>query len=152
MRGAARQFGARIVDYQSCNLGDAATMYSREAFFYPASSRYILDNQYDAWAGAGTNWLLKDYLLWYLAGAEAFYHEEGVDIFWKPGGYSMAPGYDTTINQYFQDVAHDSGMGTNVYASDTQYSSGIVSGPPASGTMCLRASRWVPTWSFWTIR
>ena len=29
--------------------------------------------------------------------------------------------------------------------SDMQYSSGIVSGPPAVGTMCLRASRWVPT-------
>jgi hypothetical protein len=43
-------------------------------------------------------------------------------IFWKPAGYTMATGYDTTINQYFQDVAHDSGMGTNVYASDTQYS------------------------------
>jgi hypothetical protein len=44
-------------------------------------------------------------------------------IFWKPNGYTMAPGYETTINQYFADVAHDSGMGTNVYASDTQYSS-----------------------------
>jgi len=44
-------------------------------------------------------------------------------IFWKPAGYTMAPGYDTTINQYFADVAHDSGMGTNVYAAATQYSS-----------------------------
>ena len=42
-------------------------------------------------------------------------------IYWKPAGYSMAPGYDTTINQYFTDVAHDSGLGSNVYASDTQY-------------------------------
>src|SRR5207244_3406904 len=30
---------------------------------------------------------------------------------------------DTTINQFFGDVAHDSNMSTNVYASDTQYSS-----------------------------
>ncbi len=43
-------------------------------------------------------------------------------IYWVPGGYSIAPGYDTTINQFFTDVAHDSGMGTNVYAVDTQYS------------------------------
>jgi hypothetical protein len=42
-------------------------------------------------------------------------------IYWKPAGFSMAPGYDTTINQYFTDVAHDSGLGSNVYASDTQY-------------------------------
>jgi len=44
-------------------------------------------------------------------------------IYWVPSGYSIAPGYDTTINQFFGDVAHDSNMGTNVYAVDTQYSS-----------------------------
>jgi hypothetical protein len=42
-------------------------------------------------------------------------------IYWKPAGSSMAPGYDTTINQYFADVAHDSNMSTNVYAATTQY-------------------------------
>lgn len=98
LRGAARQFGTGIVDYQSANLGDAATMFSREAFFYPASSRYILDNQYDAWAGAGTNWLLKDYLLWHLAGADAFYNEQGVDIFWKPGGSSAGDAFPVQLS------------------------------------------------------
>ncbi len=44
-------------------------------------------------------------------------------IYWVPSGYSIASGYDTTINQFFTDVAHDSNMGTNVYATDTQYSS-----------------------------
>ncbi len=44
-------------------------------------------------------------------------------IYWVPSGYSIASGYDTTINQFFTDVAHDSNMGTNVYAVDTQYSS-----------------------------
>jgi hypothetical protein len=42
-------------------------------------------------------------------------------IYWVPGGFSIAPGYDATINQFFTDVAHDSGMGTNVYAAATQY-------------------------------
>jgi len=42
-------------------------------------------------------------------------------IYWVPSTFSIAPGYDTTINQYFTDVAHDSNMSTNVYATDTQY-------------------------------
>ena len=98
LRGAAREFGCEIVDYQSANLGDSATMFSREAFFYPASSRYILDNSYDAWSGAGTNWLLKDYLLWYLAGADAFYNEQGVDIYWKPGGGSAGDDFPVQLS------------------------------------------------------
>jgi len=44
-------------------------------------------------------------------------------IYWVPNGYSIASGYDTTINQFFTDVAHDSGMSSNVYAVDVQYSS-----------------------------
>ncbi|HZK79413.1 MAG TPA: hypothetical protein VFC46_00055, partial [Humisphaera sp.] len=86
LRGAARQFDSAIVDYQSCNLGDASTIFTRDSQMYPGSARYIYDNQYDVWAGAGLNWVLKDYLLFHLAGADAFYHEEGQDIFWKPGG------------------------------------------------------------------
>lgn len=86
MRGAARQFGCGFADYQSCNLGDAATMFSRESFFYPASPRYILDNSYDSFAGAGVNWLWKDYVLFHFAGVSAFYNEQGIDLFWKPGG------------------------------------------------------------------
>lgn len=93
LRGAARQFGAGIVDYQSCNFGDASTIFSREGLTYPATSRFILDNQYDAWAGSGMNWVLKDYLLFHIAGADAFYHEEGNDIFWKPGGNSAGDGF-----------------------------------------------------------
>jgi hypothetical protein len=88
LRGACRQFGTKLVNYQSCNLGDSATMFSREAYFYPASSRYVMDNSYDAWAGAGVAWLLRDYLLWHLAGVAAFYNEQGVDLYWKPGGNS----------------------------------------------------------------
>jgi hypothetical protein len=98
LRGAARQFGAKIVDYQSCNFGDSATMFSRESYLYPASSRYILDNSYDAWAGAGVNWLLKDYFLWHLAGVDAFYNEQGVDIFWKPGGGSAGDNFPVRLS------------------------------------------------------
>src|SRR5205085_1341783 len=98
LRGAARQFGAQMVDYQSCNFGDAATMFSREHYFYPASSRFILDNSYDAWAGAGTNWLLKDYLLWHLAGVSAFYNEQGIDLFWKPGGNSAGDDFPVQLS------------------------------------------------------
>ncbi len=98
LRGAARQFGRQIADYQSCNLGDAATMFSRQAFFYPASSRYVLDNSYDAFAGAGVNWLWKDYVLWHLAGTSAFYNEQGVDLFWKPGGGSAGDEFPVQLS------------------------------------------------------
>jgi len=43
-------------------------------------------------------------------------------IYWAPSGYSFNPGYTSTIDQYFGDVAHDSGMSSNVYAVATQYS------------------------------
>jgi hypothetical protein len=44
-------------------------------------------------------------------------------IYWVPSGSSMPSGYQSTINQFFTDVAHDNNMSTNVYAVDTQYSS-----------------------------
>lgn len=43
-------------------------------------------------------------------------------IYWIPSGYSVASGYASTINQFFADVAHDSGLTTNVYSVATQYS------------------------------
>jgi hypothetical protein len=120
LRGAARQFGAKIVDYQSANLGDAATMFSREAYFYPASSRYILDNSYDAWAGAGANWLLKDYLLFHLAGVDAFYNEQGVDIFWKPGGGSAGDDFPVQLSPKGK-VAEAVQRVAQAYPRGTQY-------------------------------
>jgi len=118
LRGAARQFGAQFVNYQSCNLGDAATMFSRQNYLYPASSRYILDNQYDTWAGAGHHWLLKDYLLWHMAGVDAFYNEQGIDIFWKPGGNSAGDDFPVDLSpkgrtaQFVQKIAHEHDRGT----------------------------------------
>ena len=45
-------------------------------------------------------------------------------IYWNPSGYSKAlpAGYDTLVNQYFKDVAADSGKQSNVYFTATQYS------------------------------
>lgn len=98
MRGAARQFGAKLCDYQSCNLGDASGIFSRQASFWPGSSRYILDNNYDVWAGAGLNWVLKDYVLFWLAGCDAFYHEEGNDIYWKAGGNAAGDDFPVELS------------------------------------------------------
>jgi hypothetical protein len=98
LRGAARQFGGKFVDYQSANLGDSATMFSRQNFIYPANAKYILDNSYDAWAGAGVTWLLKDYLLWHMAGVDAFYNEQGIDMFWKPGGIAAGDNFPVQLS------------------------------------------------------
>ena len=45
-------------------------------------------------------------------------------IYWNPAGYgqSLPSGYDTLVNQYFGDVAADSGKSSNVYYTETQYS------------------------------
>ena len=48
-------------------------------------------------------------------------------IFWEPPGYGVSANYDSLIKRYFGDVATDSGLRTNVYYSDTQYTDG--SGP-----------------------
>jgi hypothetical protein len=44
-------------------------------------------------------------------------------IFWQPTGYAhpFPSGYQSTIEQYFTDVAHDSGGTDNVYGISTQY-------------------------------
>jgi hypothetical protein len=45
-------------------------------------------------------------------------------IYWVPPGYAMQAGYSTLIDQYFTDVAADSGKSTNVYYTATQYRDG----------------------------
>jgi hypothetical protein len=45
-------------------------------------------------------------------------------IYWVPSGYTMQSGYSNLINQYFTDVAADSGKTSNVYYTGTQYSDG----------------------------
>jgi hypothetical protein len=49
-------------------------------------------------------------------------HSSGVfAIFWVPPSYQLPPGYQSTITQYFADVAHDSFLASNVFGVDTQY-------------------------------
>jgi hypothetical protein len=49
-------------------------------------------------------------------------HSSGVfAIFWVPPSYELPPGYQSTITQYFADVAHDSFLPSNVFGVDTQY-------------------------------
>jgi hypothetical protein len=45
-------------------------------------------------------------------------------IYWVPSGFSISSDYSSVINQFFTDVAADSGKTSNVYYSDTQYADG----------------------------
>lgn len=45
-------------------------------------------------------------------------------IYWVPSGYTTQSGYSSVINQFFTDVAADSGKTSNVYYTGTQYSDG----------------------------
>jgi len=49
-------------------------------------------------------------------------HSSGVfAIFWVPPSYSLPNGYQSTVTQYFTDVAHDSFLTSNEFGADTQY-------------------------------
>jgi hypothetical protein len=50
----------------------------------------ILDNYYSVYSGAGMTWYKFDIWYQYMAGSSMFYHEQGFDEFWKPGGTSAA--------------------------------------------------------------
>src|SRR2546421_1056026 len=45
-------------------------------------------------------------------------------IYWVPSNFTVDSSYTSTINQFFADVAQDSGKLSNVYYSDTQYYGG----------------------------
>jgi hypothetical protein len=88
LRGAARQNGGMTCGYRSCNFGDASTIFS-EAQSY-TKPRNILDNYYSVFSGAGMTWYKMDIWYQYLAGSAMFYHEQGFDEYWKPGGTTAA--------------------------------------------------------------
>jgi len=88
MRGGARQRGALTATYRSCNFGDSSTIFSNAGSFHAPQN--ILDNYYSVYAGAGMTWYKMDLWYQYMAGSAMFYHEQGFDEFWMPGGTSAA--------------------------------------------------------------
>jgi len=88
MRGAARQHGINTCTYRSCNFGDSSTIFSdTQSYHYP---KHILDNYYSVFSGAGMTWYKFDIWYQYMAGSSIFYHEQGFDEFWQPGGTTAA--------------------------------------------------------------
>ena len=75
-------------------------------------------------------------------------------VFWTPAGYSSSftAGYESLIEQYLTDVAHDSGSLTNVYSVLQQYTNAssqpinynIVAGAPIIDTTALPTSGCTP--------
>jgi hypothetical protein len=88
LRGAARQFDGLTATYRSCNFGDSATMFSNSQSYHTPQN--ILDNYYSVYSGAGMTWYKFDIWYQYMAGASLFYHEQGFDEFWRPGGTAAA--------------------------------------------------------------
>jgi hypothetical protein len=96
MRGAARQRDGLTATYRSCNFGDSATIFSQQQSY--TSPRNLLDNYYSVYAGAGMTWYKFDIWYQYMAGSSMFYHEQGFDEFWKPGGTTAAGVKEVTLS------------------------------------------------------
>jgi len=88
MRGAARQHGGLTGTYRSCNFGDSSTIFANTSSFH--SPQNILDNYYSVFSGAGMTWYKFDIWYQYMAGSSLFYHEQGHDEYWRPGGTAVA--------------------------------------------------------------
>jgi len=88
LRGAARQNGGLTATYRSCNFGDASTIFSETQSY--TKPKNILDNYYSVFSGAGMTWYKMDLWHQYMSGASMFYHEQGFDEFWIPGGTGAA--------------------------------------------------------------
>ncbi|MBW3542568.1 MAG: hypothetical protein KY476_20080 [Planctomycetes bacterium] len=88
MRGLARQGSHLTATYRSCNFGDSSTIFSNTQSYH--SPQNILDNYYSVFSGAGMTWYKMDLWYQYMAGSSMFYHEQGFDEFWQPGGTTAA--------------------------------------------------------------
>lgn len=77
-----------MATYRSCNFGDSSTIFSNGGSYH--SPQAILDNYYSVYSGAGMTWYKFDIWHQYMSGSGLFYHEQGFDEFWKPGGTSAA--------------------------------------------------------------
>ena len=84
LRGAARQNGGIAATYRSCNFGDSSTIFSVASSY--TKPQNILDNYYSVYSGAGMTWYKMDIWYQYMAGSAMFYHEQGFDEYWRPGG------------------------------------------------------------------
>jgi len=96
LRGAARQHDILSATYRSCNFGDSSTLFSPTATF--SLPKNILDNYYSVFSGAGMTWYKFDLWYQYMAGASMFYHEQGFDEFWQPGGTTAAGIHDVQLS------------------------------------------------------
>jgi hypothetical protein len=96
MRGIARQGGHTTCTYRSCNFGDSSTIFSNTQSYH--SPQNIFDNYYSVFSGAGMTWYKFDIWYQYMAGSSMFYHEQGFDEFWKPGGTTAAGVYATQLS------------------------------------------------------
>jgi hypothetical protein len=96
LRGAARQNGGLTATYRSCNFGDASTIFSEQQSF--TKPKNILDNYYSVYSGAGMTWYKMDLWYQYMSGSSMFYHEQGFDEFWIPGGTSAAGAKDVQLS------------------------------------------------------
>ena len=96
LRGIARQGGHLTATYRSCNFGDSATIFSNEGSYH--SPQNILDNYYSVYSGAGMTWYKFDIWYQYMAGSSLFYHEQGFDEFWRPGGTAAAGVHEVELS------------------------------------------------------
>lgn len=96
MRGASRQWGNMTATYRSCNFGDASTIFSDTQSYHAPKNFY--DNFYSVISGAGMTWYKMDIWYQYMAGASMFYHEQGFDEYWQPGGTTAAGLWETQLS------------------------------------------------------
>lgn len=96
MRGAARQHGITTATYRSCNFGDSSTIFSDAQSYH--APKNIFDNYYSVFSGAGMTWYKFDIWYQYMAGSSMFYHEQGFDEYWQPGGTTAAGIYDVQLS------------------------------------------------------
>lgn len=96
LRGAARQRQVLTCTYRSCNFGDSSTIFSDTQSY--TSPRNIFDNYYSVFSGAGMTWYKMDIWYQYIAGASMFYHEQGFDEYWQPGGTTAAGLHDVQLS------------------------------------------------------
>ena len=77
---------------------------------------------YPARAAAHADSVTSGNLLYH--GGPVMHQSKSYAIYWVPAGWSIVPGYRSTINAYFTSASRDSGGSQNVYSTLTQYYDG----------------------------